>query len=163
MKKILPIILTVAILATTAKAGLGWSLEECTQHYGKPEYTNSDPFTDLPSYHFKTKDFEITVAIGSEGKAVEITYFAMVIPEEDIKNLLAGNAPAAEWKKRTSDKTTIYDGFESGAQKYWAYFDDLTQPNVAMLPLQELNIRTSEAVELRKSWKERRAKALQGL
>jgi hypothetical protein len=86
--KILPIILTVAILATTAKAGLGWSLEECTQHYGKPEYTNSDPFTDLPSYHFKTKDFEITVAIGSEGKAVEITYFAMVIPEEDIKNLL---------------------------------------------------------------------------
>jgi hypothetical protein len=32
-----------------------------------------------------------------------------------------------------------------------------------MLPLQELNIRTSEAVELRKSWKERRAKALQGL
>jgi hypothetical protein len=47
MKKILTIILTVAILATTAKAGLGWSLEECTQHYGKPEYTNSDPFTTL--------------------------------------------------------------------------------------------------------------------
>ena len=85
-------------------------------------------------YHFKTKDFEITVVIGSEGKAVEITYFAMVIPEEDIKNLLAGNAPAAEWKKRVSGKTTIYDGFESGAQKYWAYFDDLTQPHVAMLP-----------------------------
>src|ERR1700730_6714331 len=41
MNKMLPIILTVTILATTAKAGLGWSLQECIQHYEKPEYTNS--------------------------------------------------------------------------------------------------------------------------
>jgi hypothetical protein len=47
MKEILPIILTVTILATTAKAGLGLSLEECVQHYGKPEYTNSDPNNPL--------------------------------------------------------------------------------------------------------------------
>jgi hypothetical protein len=59
MNKMLPIILTVTILATTAKAGLGWSLKECIQHYEKPEYTNSDPFTDLLWYHFKTKGFEI--------------------------------------------------------------------------------------------------------
>ena len=104
MKNILPIILTVALLATTAKAGLGWSLEECVQHYGKPEYTTplTDALTDLPSYDFKTKGFEITAVIGSEGKVVGITYFSHVMSEQDIDSLLAANAPKAEWQKRAS-------------------------------------------------------------
>ena len=98
IKKILPIILTVTILATTAKARLGWSLEECMQHYGKPEYTSSDPFTDLPSYHFKTKSFEIIGLLNKAGRVVGITYFSHEMSEQDINNLLAGNAPKAEWQ-----------------------------------------------------------------
>jgi hypothetical protein len=157
-EKSLLTILVVAFLATTAKAGLGWTLEDCTQHYGRSEYTSTDTFTGVPTYHFKAKGFEITVVIGSEDRVVEITYFATVISEEDIKNLLDGNAPTAEGKKHVSGKTEICDGFESGVQKFWAYFD-----HFATLPLQALNIRTSEAVELRESWKERKAKALQDL
>ena len=151
-------ILAVGFLASTGKAELGWTLEDCIQHYGRPEYTTTDTFTDVPTYRFKARGFEITVLIGSQGKVVEITYFATVISEKDIKNLLDGNAPTAEWKKHVSGKTTVYDGFESGAQKFWAYFD-----NFAALPIQALNIRTSQAVELRESWKERRTKALRGL
>jgi hypothetical protein len=89
----LPIILTVTILATTAKARLGWSLEECIQHYGKPEYTNSDPFTGLLWYHFKTKGFEIQALPNDAGNVVGITYFSHEMSEQDINNLLAGNAP----------------------------------------------------------------------
>ncbi len=77
MTKILPIILTVTIPATTTTAGLGWSLEECIQHYGKPEYTNSDPFTNLPWYHFKTKRFEIQALVNKAGKVVGSLTFAM--------------------------------------------------------------------------------------
>jgi hypothetical protein len=100
IKKILPIILTVTILATTAKAGLGWSLEECIQHYGKPEYTSSDPFTDFLSYHFKTKSFEIIGLLNNTGKVVGITYFSQELSEQDINILLARNAPKTEWQKR---------------------------------------------------------------
>jgi hypothetical protein len=103
MNKMLPIILTVTILATTAKAGLGWSLEECIQHYGKPEYTNSDPFTDLLWYHFKTKGFEIQALLNKAGKVVGITYLSHEMSERDINNLLAGNAPKAEWRKRVNE------------------------------------------------------------
>jgi hypothetical protein len=85
----LPIILTVTILATTAKAGLGWSLEECMQHYGKPEYTSSDPFTDLPSYHFKTKSFEIIGLLNNTGKVVGITHFNQELSEQDIKQFVS--------------------------------------------------------------------------
>jgi hypothetical protein len=76
MKKMLPIILIVTILAITAKAGIGWSLEECMRHYGNSVYTNSDPFTDLLWYHFKPKGFEIQALLNNAGRVVGITYFS---------------------------------------------------------------------------------------
>jgi hypothetical protein len=76
MKKILPIILTVTVPATAATAGLGWSLDECIQHYGEPEYTNSDPFTGLLWYHFKTEGFEIQALLNNARKVVGITYLS---------------------------------------------------------------------------------------
>jgi hypothetical protein len=165
MKKILPIILTVTFLATTAKAGLGWSLEECIQHYGKPEYTSSDPSTDLPSYHFKAKGFEISALVNNEGKVVGIRYFSHEMSEQDINNLLAGNAPKAEWQKRVKDEHTFWDGLEDGSRKYSASSYTLNDPNAnaEVNGTIMLEIETMEVEELRKSYHERRAKTLRDL
>ena len=171
MKKMLPIILTVTILATTAKAGLGWSLEECIQHYGKPEYTNSDPFTDLLWYHFKTKGFEIQALPNDAGKVVGITYFSHEMSEQDINSLLACNAPKAEWQKRSSKNSaswgeeTDWIGLEDGSRKYSARSYTLNNPNAnaEVYGTIVLEIETTEVEELRKGYDERRAKALRDL
>jgi hypothetical protein len=169
MKKLLPIILTVAILSTNAKAGLGWSLEECIQHYGNPKYTvpRTDAFTDLPDYEFRTKDFDIKVLIGSEGKAVRITYFSQVMSEQDIHILLATNAPKAEWQK--SENTGLpgvwWVGLEAGYRKYSAWSKTIHGPddNADICGTRLLEIETLEVEQLRKSYEERRAKALRDL
>jgi len=162
MKRMLPIILTVTILATTAKARLGWSLEECIQHYGKPEYTNSDPFTGLLWYHFKTKGFEIQALPNDAGNVVGITYFSHEMSEQDINNLLAGNAPKAEWRKRVKDDNVFWDGLEDRSRKYSARSYTLNNPNAnAEVYGTVLEIETTEVEELRKGYDEdeRRAKA----
>ena len=165
MKKILPIILTVTILATTAKAGLGWSLEECIQHYGKPEYTNSDPFTGLLWYHFKTKGFEIQALLNNAPKVVRITYFSHEMLEQNINDLLAGNAPKAEWRKRVKDDDAFWEGFEDGSRKYSARSYTLKNANADadLYGTIVLEIETTEVEELRKSYYERRAQNLRGL
>jgi hypothetical protein len=161
MKRTLLTVLAVAIFATTAKAGLGWSLEECIQHYGKPEYTSSNPFTDLPSYHFKTKAFEIQALLNNAGKVVGITYFSHGMSEQDINNLLAGNAPKAEWQKRVKDDHAFWEGFEDGSRKYSARSYILHDPDAnAEVYGTLLEIETMEVEELRKGYHEHRAKTL---
>jgi len=164
MNKMLPIILTVTILATTAKAGLGWSLKECIQHYEKPEYTNSDPFTDLLWYHFKTTSFEIQALLNNEDKVVGIRYFSHEMSEQDINNLLAGNAPKAEWQKRVKDEHAFWDGLEDGSRKYSAWSCTLNNPNADadVYGTMVLEIETTEIEELLKSYHERRAGNLRG-
>jgi hypothetical protein len=164
IKKILPIILTVTILATTAKAGIGWSLEECMQHYGKPVYTNSDPFTDLLWYHFKPKGFEIQALLNNAGRVVGITYFSHEMSEQDINNLLASNAPKAEWRKRVKDDNAFWDGLKDGSRKYSARSYTLNDPNAsAEVYGTVLEIETMEVAELRKTYHERTAKTLRDL
>jgi hypothetical protein len=161
MKKMLLISLTVTILANAAEAGLGWSLQECIQHYGKPVYTNSDPFTDLLWYHFKTKDFEIQALLNNACKVVGITYFSHEMSEQDINNLLTNNAPKAEWRKRVKDDNAFWDGLEDGSRKYSARSYTLSDPDAsAEVYGIVLEIETTEVEELPKDYDERRAKAL---
>jgi hypothetical protein len=153
MKKMLPKILTVTILATTAKAGLGWSLEECIQHYGKPAYTSSDPFTDLPSYHFKTKRFEIIGLLNNTGKLVGITYFSHEMSEQDINNLLAVTRLKLNGKNALRMIMLSGKGFEDGSRKYSARSYILNDPNAnAEVYGTVLEIETMEVEELRKTY-----------
>jgi hypothetical protein len=165
MKKILPIILTVTVPATAATAGLGWSLEECIQHYGKPEYTNSDPFTGLLWYHFKTKGAEIQALLNNARKVVGITYLSHEMSEQGINNLLAGNAPKGGWRKRVKDDNAFWEGFEDGSRKYSARSYTLNNPNADadLYGTIVLEIETTEVEELRKSYYEHRAQPLRGL
>jgi hypothetical protein len=163
MKTTLVTVLTVAFLATTAKAGLGWTLEECIRQYGQPGYTTLDLFTDLRSYHFKAKDFEIAAILNSVGKVAEVIYFSQPMSEQDIGNLLADNAPKAEWRKHVKDGETLWEGFEDGSRKYSAYswiINDANS-NADICGIQVLEIGTVEFEDLKKECSERKVKALQ--
>jgi hypothetical protein len=164
MKRTLLTVLAVAFLATTAKAGIGWSLEECIEHYGKHEYPNSDPFTDLLWYHFKPKGFEIQALLNNAGRVVGITYFSHAMSEQDINNLLAGNAPKAEWQKRVKNDHAFWDGLENGSRKYSARSYAFNDPNAsAEVYGTVLEIETMEVAEFRKTYHERAAKTLRDL
>src|SRR5215469_14183225 len=165
MKRILLITVTVAILAGTSKAGLGWTLDECIRHYGSIDYSDTDEFfTGLPKHHFKVKDFEITAVINNEGKVVRIAYFSHVMSEQDISNLLAGNAPKTEWKIRLKEHTrsqgdrVVWDGFEDGTRKYladsWTILDEQANPQIYGAKV--LEIENLEYEALKKSYEERR-------
>jgi hypothetical protein len=85
--------------------------------------------------------------------------------EQDINNLLAGNAPKAEWQKRVKDEHTFWDGLEDGSRKYSASSYTLNDPNAnaEVNGTIMLEIETMEVEELRKSYHERRAKTLRDL
>jgi hypothetical protein len=172
MKGILLIIVTIAILAGKSKAGLGWTLDECIRHYGSIDHSDTDEFsTDLPKHHFKARDFEITAVFNKEGKVVSITYFSHVMSEQDISNLLAGNAPKAEWKIRSKEHTRstgdeiFWDGFEDDSRKYWAWSWTILDPNanIQVYGTKVLDIETSEYQALKKGYDERRAKSLRDM
>ena len=81
--------------------------------------------------------------------------------EQDINNLLAINAPKAEWQKRVKDEHAFWDGLEDGSRKYSARSYTLNDPNAsAEVYGTVLEIETTEVEELRKGYDERRAKAL---
>jgi hypothetical protein len=95
---------------------------------------------------------------------VGITYFSHEMSEQDINNLLASNAPKAEWRKRVKDDNAFWDGLEDGSRKYSARSYTLNDPNAsAEVYGTVLEIETMEVEELLKGYDERRAKALRDL
>ena len=123
------------------------------------------PFTDLLWYHFKPKGFEIQALLNNAGRVVGITYFSHEMSEQDINNLLAGNAPKAEWRKRVKDDNAFWDGLEDGSRKYSARSYTLNNPsaNAEVYGTIVLEIETMEVAELRKTYHERTAKTLRDL
>jgi hypothetical protein len=91
--------------------------------------------------------------------------------EQDINNLLAGNASKAEWQKGSSKNSaswgeeTYWIGLEDGSRKYSARSYALNHPNANadVYGTKVLEIETTEVEELRRGYDERRAKALRDL
>jgi hypothetical protein len=66
--------LTTGLFAvTTAQAGLGWTLEECKFHYGKPTAPSELISAGRVVYRFQSKGYYIGVAI-LNGRVSRIEY-----------------------------------------------------------------------------------------
>jgi hypothetical protein len=99
-----------------------------------------------------TKGFEIQALLNNADNVVGIRHFSHEMSERDINNLLAGNAPKAEWRKRIKDDHAFWEGFEDGSRKYSARSYILNDPNAnAEVYGIVLEIETMEVEELRKS------------
>jgi len=90
MKRSLVTLMAIASLtiANTAQAALGWTLDECQQHYGKP--ISSMEMAGFPVTTFVYQSYRISVLV-SDGKVVLSLYIKPSITDADLMRLLFAN------------------------------------------------------------------------
>ncbi len=90
MKRSLVTLMAIASLtiANTAQAVLGWTLDECQQHYGKP--ISSMEMAGFPVTTFVYESYRISVLV-SNGKVVLSLYIKPSITDADLMRLLFAN------------------------------------------------------------------------
>jgi|ERR1700722_14888942 hypothetical protein len=94
MKRLLVLAMILLILAGKSQAGLGWTLAECIQHYGKPLTT---PESDNQTwYGFSAKEYLILVWING-GEVSRVAYTKPTLSIGEVQALLSTNAPDAVW------------------------------------------------------------------
>jgi len=75
-------------LANAAQAELGWTLDECRQHYGKP--LSSMEMAGFPATTFVHQSYTISVLV-RDGKVVLSLYIKPSITDADLMRLLSAN------------------------------------------------------------------------
>lgn len=95
MKRFLVLAAAVSLIACNSKAGLGWTLDECIQHYGSPL---ADPTSDSDGieYGFSAKGYTILVWING-GKVSRVGYNKPSLSRGEVRVLLSTNGPDAVW------------------------------------------------------------------
>jgi hypothetical protein len=119
-------LLAVAGLLMTvanSKAGLGWSFDECVQHYGQTTEPNT-----------RTKEGKITCQFSAQGYNITAFFITNTVSRilyirdlgfdtERVEKFLASNAPDAIWTdpvKDNSDGSYRWTGNKNGAYAYYA-------------------------------------------
>jgi hypothetical protein len=86
-------------IANSAKAGLGWSLSECQDHYGGFRLERPTKEYGRQKYVFRTQDYYISVWLFDDMVSC-INYKRVdggVISLSEVGTLLQVNAPKADW------------------------------------------------------------------
>jgi len=95
-------------IANSAKAGLGWSLSECQDHYG--ESLRHSPTSEFgrQKYVFRTREYYISVWLFDD--LVSCIHYKKVdggiISTNEIGTLLQVNAPKADWSANSEKDST---------------------------------------------------------
>jgi hypothetical protein len=146
MKNLLLIlILAAGMHAVSAKAGLGWTLAECREHYKTEGTPSGKDDLGLDEYTFNAQNYVINVAFDSIGKAISIRYMTAVFGSEEIDKILANNAPHATWYKDDEGSSTdhIKPVYWTGVEnRVGTFFAVLTQVTMFGSTLQKLQVST---------------------
>jgi hypothetical protein len=95
-------------IANSAKAGLGWSLSECQDHYGDALYSKPKSEYGRQKYLFQTQHYYISVWLFDDMVSC-INYKRIdggVISLSDVGTLLQVNAPKADWSVDSEKDST---------------------------------------------------------
>jgi hypothetical protein len=95
-------------IANSAKAGLGWSLSECQDHYGDSLYSKPKSEYGRQKYLFQTQLYYISVWLFDDMVSC-INYKRIdggVISLSDVGTLLQVNAPKADWSVDSEKDST---------------------------------------------------------
>jgi hypothetical protein len=95
-------------IANSTKAGLGWSLSECQDHYGHSLQPKPISDNGRQKYLFQTRDYYISVWLFDDMVSC-INYKRVdgsVISLSDIGTLLQVNAPKADWSVDSEKDST---------------------------------------------------------
>jgi hypothetical protein len=140
------------LLAKTAVAGLGWTLEECKKHYGEPTDSKQNEL-GLVEYSFSAHDLSITAMIDDHGTGtvVSVTYVCLAGLDDDlIDKILKQNGPQANWTRisNSSDPTTtlaFWRGSENDVLRYYAV---LSQVTILGTPVKTLQVSLAKVSDL---------------
>jgi hypothetical protein len=158
IKKALLILMASASLtiANSAKAGLGWSLSECRDHYGNSLQPNPTSDYGRQKYLFRTGEYNISVWL-LDDMVSSITYKKVnggVVSPSEIGTLLQVNAPKADWSiDPERDSTGIFWGYGKVSRDPFAYQADYTRDGA-------VNIFTRADLEMKNMEKDFRDKDL---
>jgi hypothetical protein len=102
------------VLAIHGYAQIGWSLEKCEQHYGKPVSApakNIDP--DVVQYHFESGKLELYIRISTSTHLVTAMYYSKrdhgPFSDGDIKRLLQDNGADLNWTEHQEENPASSD------------------------------------------------------
>jgi hypothetical protein len=112
----------VSLTIANAHAGLGWTLAECKQHYGKqikaPYQTSG-----RVCYTFASKGYLIGAVFLNDLVARVVYYPADGFDLGRTQTLLASNSPEATWagpEKNNTDDSYSFEGSVNGEIAYYA-------------------------------------------
>lgn len=101
-------------LAVQSDAQIGWSLEQCEQHYGKPvsaPVKNIDP--SVTQYHFKSGKLELYVRISADTHQAMAVYYSRLdrgpFSDSEIKQLLQQNGADLNWTTHQEENPASSD------------------------------------------------------
>ena len=132
IKKAFLILMAFASLtiANSAKAGLGWSLSECEDHYGEPVHYKPAHEYGRYKYLFRTREYYVAVWMFDD-MVSRINYRrvdAGVISLSAIHTLLQVNAPKADWSSDPEkDSTGLFWWYGQVNRDPFAYEAEYTQ------------------------------------
>jgi hypothetical protein len=135
IKKTLLILMACASLtiANSAKAGLGWSLSECEDHYGYPLHLKPTSEYGRAQYLFRTQQYFVSVWLFDD-MVTRINYKRLdggVISPNDIGTLLQVNAPKADWSADSEkDNTGLVWWYGQVSRDPFAYQAEYMRDNV---------------------------------
>jgi hypothetical protein len=130
-RKTIQLLMAALILILTAShshAGLGWTLPQFEQQYGKP-VLDQEQIAGRTGYIFTGEDY-IIAAFFRNTQVSRILYICRggsVLDWERAKALLRANAPDAVWddaSKNVADNTYRVNGTKDGLESYYASFAD---------------------------------------
>jgi hypothetical protein len=135
IKKTLLLLMVFASLTlpNSAKAGLGWSLSQCQDHYGDSVHYRPTSEYGRQKYLFQTKDYYISVWLFDDMVSC-INYKRInggVILGNDIGTLLQANAPKADWSvDPEKDSTGLVWWYGKVSRDPFAYQADYTHDGI---------------------------------
>jgi hypothetical protein len=130
-RKTIPLLIAALILILTASyshAGLGWTLAQFEQQYGKP-VLDQEQIAGRRGYIFTAEDY-IIAAFFRNTQVSRILYICRggsVLDWERARALLRANAPDAVWEdasKNEADNTYRVNGTKDGLESYYASLAD---------------------------------------
>ena len=130
-RKTIQLLIAALILILTAShshAGLGWTLAQFEQQYGKP-VSDQEQIAGRKGYIFTAEDY-IIAAFFRNTQVSRILYIcrgSSVLDWEKTRALLRANAPDAVWdnaSKNEADNTYRVNGTKDGLESYYASLAD---------------------------------------
>jgi hypothetical protein len=130
---LIPMAFLSLTMANTAKAGLGWSLSDCQNHYGYALHDRPTREYGREKYLFRTTDYDIAVWLFDDAVSC-IRYQRVdggVISPSEIGTLLQVNAPKADWSAESEkDSAGLYWWYGRVSRDPFAYEAEYTPDDV---------------------------------